>query len=216
MCVASVSAGASSRFRNSQRIALAALAASLVACGAPDESSIDEGVPPNLASPAIDDIARAAGDPATATPGPVRRPVACDLLSAEVAASLIGEAAEEQPAFQTFNTFGHTHTTQCDRHSAVFSTTNISLFVTHYSFARQTPEMTQQQAMQVVRDRNRAEPVEGVANWAILDMDRRLVAAGDRLFFFVHFNDGTGKMPTREILETAARTLWASLEAYDT
>ncbi|MFN3313222.1 MAG: hypothetical protein ACK46Q_07125 [Hyphomonas sp.] len=217
MTITQANTGSLHRIRNTQRNALAALAAAcMAACGMPDESAIEERLMPMLTGPLMDEIEQAAGDPVAATPGPIRRPVACDLLSAEVAASLIGEAAEEQPAFQTFNTLGHTHMTQCDRHSAVFSTTNISLFVTHYSLARQTPEMTRQQAMQVVRDRNRAESIEGIANWAVLDMDRRLVVAGDRLFFFVHFNDGTGKMPTRQILENAARTLWTNLEEYDT
>lgn len=192
-------------------LAAACLAACGLADGDPDEFDLSSIVPVSLA----DEIEQAAGDPAAATPGPIRRPVACEHLSVEVASDLIGEAAEEQPAFQTFSTLGHTHTTQCDRHSAVFRTTNISLFVSHISLARQTPEMTQSSALQVVRDRNGAEPIDGIGNWAVLDMDRRLVVAGDRLFFFVHFNDGTGLKDTRAILENAARTLWASLEEYD-
>ncbi|MFN7055485.1 hypothetical protein [Hyphomonas sp.] len=206
-------AGASLCWPVQRALAGLVLAGILSACGVPEGEPETPDLSTLIPGTLLDEIDSVAGEPAAAAP--VRRPVACELLSAEVASELIGEAAEERPAFQTFNTIGHTHTTQCDRHSALFRTTNISLFVSHNSLPRQTPEMTQTSALQVVRDRNGAEPIDGIGNWAVLDMDRRLVVAGDRLFFFVHFNDGTGLMDTRAILENAARTLWASLEEYD-
>jgi hypothetical protein len=203
-------------WRRARWSAAALATAVLTACGgAPDGGPGGPDLSSILSGDLLDEIEQAAGDPAAATPGPIRRPRACEHLSAEVASRLIGEAVEEQPAIQQFSTVGHTHMTQCDRHSAVFSTTNITLFVRHYSLARQTPDMTRRSALEVVRDKEGAEPIDGIGNWAVLDMDRRLVVAGDRLFFFVHFNDGTGLMDTRAILENAARTLWASLEEYD-
>jgi hypothetical protein len=192
------------------------LAASILAsCGLPDGDVAEPDLSAILSGTVLDEIEQSAGDPAAATPGPVRRPVACDILTADVAAELVGGEIDPEPKFHRNTTLGHTHQTQCDWGTVLMAGTSISVFITHYSLERETPEMTSRQALEFVRDKTPDEALQGVGNIAVIDNDRRVIVAGNRVSFHVDFFDGTGQLPSRSILETAARRVWASLEEYD-
>lgn len=216
MAVILIPIGLARRLTRARTGVAATLAVSiLAACGLPEDDAAGPDPSAILSGTILDEIELAAGDPAAPTAVSVRRPVACDILTADVAAELIGGEIDPQPRFHRNTTLGHTHQTQCDWGTVLMAGTSISVFITHYSLERQTPEMTRRQALEFVRDKTPDEALQGVGNIAVIDNDRRAIVAGNRVSFHVDFFDGTGQLPRRSILETAARRVWASLEEYD-
>jgi hypothetical protein len=206
--------------RAGRRIAAtAALLALLGACGGspspkvaePDEDAITRA----LLGPLADEIANVQepGPDAPAMP----QPIACEVLTRDVAEDVLGSAVGENPQNHMSTTIGSLRQSQCDwRTTGPQSPADLSLFLRHNRRAGITPEQTRRDALEnMVRDRAGAEPVEGIGNWAVIDMERSIVVAGDRYFFHLRLDDGSGKLPVREILETTARKLSESLAEFD-